>query len=254
MLFPARQEGNLITTHRGWGSWTLASISSYESRWFQITIIIMVATNFDVFKGKYCRFVETKSLHKLCFVYKYIKLYLTRCVYMKYAQNFFFSFSWYWMRSICYILFNNWRRLSRLSFIHVPVKLEILCAELWCNFLGGGGIWSPFWPGEGGIWTKIFQKFKCPGGCPGGMLKLRFDWYISSIDFDKVRLIERSIWYPSSCVWSKAMHLKWKLLLYEYRLAHLSNKKSPSITRENYWMQNTWKYGWESYEDYKQQN
>ena len=27
--------------------------------------------------------------------------------------------------------------------------------------------------------TKIFLKFKCPGGCPGGMLKLRFDWYIT---------------------------------------------------------------------------
>ena len=33
--------------------------------------------------------------------------------------------------------------------------------------------------GGGNIWTKIFQKFKCPGGCPGGMFKLRFDWYIS---------------------------------------------------------------------------
>ena len=47
------------------------------------------------------------------------------------------------------------------------------------KFLGVGGIWSPgmdpwwgvwtaFRPGEGGIWTKIFHKFKCPGGCPGG--------------------------------------------------------------------------------------
>ena len=102
---------------------------------------------------------------------------------MKYAQNFFFSFSWYQMWSICSILFNNWRRLSRLSFIHVPVKLEILCAELLSNFPGGWGIWSPFWPGEGGIWKKFFQKFKCPGGCPGGMLKLRVDWYITSQNF-----------------------------------------------------------------------
>ena len=58
------------------------------------------------------------------------------------------------------------------------------------KFLEGWGIWSPgmdlwwgiwtaFRPREGGIWTKIFQKFKCPKGCPwGGMLKLRFDWYI----------------------------------------------------------------------------
>ena len=33
---------------------------------------------------------------------------------------------------------------------------------------------------EGGICTKINQKFKCPGrdGEGGGMLKLQFDWYI----------------------------------------------------------------------------
>ena len=42
------------------------------------------------------------------------------------------------------------------------------------------GIWTAFQPREGGIWTKIFQKFKCPGGCPGGMFKLRFDWYINN--------------------------------------------------------------------------
>ena len=33
----------------------------------------------------------------------------------------------------------------------------------------------------GGNFPKIFQKFKCPGGCPGGMLKLWFDWYITCI-------------------------------------------------------------------------
>ena len=28
------------------------------------------------------------------------------------------------------------------------------------------------------------QKFKCPGGLPGGlMLKLRFDWYINTVIF-----------------------------------------------------------------------
>ena len=47
------------------------------------------------------------------------------------------------------------------------------------KFPGGGGIWSPgmdlwwgiwtaFRPREGGIWAKIFQKFKCPGVCPRG--------------------------------------------------------------------------------------
>ena len=66
------------------------------------------------------------------------------------------------------ILFDNWRRFCRPSVIYVPVK----CPQ-------GGGIWSPertlvwgiwtaFWPGQGGIWTIIFNKFECPGGCPGG--------------------------------------------------------------------------------------
>ena len=35
----------------------------------------------------------------------------------------------------------------------------------------------------GGNFPKIFQKFKCPGGCPGegggGVLKLQFEWYIN---------------------------------------------------------------------------
>ena len=66
------------------------------------------------------------------------------------------------------ILFDNWRRFCRPSVIYVPVK----CPQ-------GGGIWSPertlvwgiwtaFWPGQGGIWTIIFNKVECPGGCPGG--------------------------------------------------------------------------------------
>ena len=39
------------------------------------------------------------------------------------------------------------------------------------------GHFHSFLAQRGGIWTKIFQKFKCPGG--RGMFKLRFDWYIS---------------------------------------------------------------------------
>ena len=33
-LFPAQEGGHLITTHRGWGIWLLASISCYEAHWF----------------------------------------------------------------------------------------------------------------------------------------------------------------------------------------------------------------------------
>ena len=46
-------------------------------------------------------------------------------------------------------------------------------------FSRGWGHLNSFSAGEGGIWTKIFQEFKCPG--VGGMLKLRFDWYIKLV-------------------------------------------------------------------------
>ena len=35
----------------------------------------------------------------------------------------------------------------------------------------------------GGNLNNNFQKVKCPGGCPGGMLKLRFDRYITFSHF-----------------------------------------------------------------------
>ena len=43
----------------------------------------------------------------------------------------------------------------------------------------------------GGKWTKIFQKFKCPGG----MYKLRFDWYISveRVDCDLVNVVSSNL-------------------------------------------------------------
>ena len=47
------------------------------------------------------------------------------------------------------------------------------------NFPGGGGIWTAFRAGEGEFEQK-FSKIQMPGGLPGvGMLKLRFDRYIT---------------------------------------------------------------------------
>ena len=68
----------------------------------------------------------------------------------------------------------SYRKVSRGEGIRSPGM------DLWW------GIWTAFRPREGGIWTKIFQKFKCPGGCPGGMLKLRFDWYITHVQIPKL--------------------------------------------------------------------
>ena len=46
-------------------------------------------------------------------------------------------------------------------------------------FPGGGGIWTAFRLGEGGL-EQNFSKIQMPGEFPGqGMLKLPFDWYIS---------------------------------------------------------------------------
>ena len=35
--------------------------------------------------------------------------------------------------------------------------------------------------GRGEFEQKFCKKYKCPGVAPGGMLKLRFDWYIITI-------------------------------------------------------------------------
>jgi len=44
----------------------------------------------------------------------------------------------------------------------------------------GGAFERLFCPEEREFEQANLQKFKCPGGCPGGwMLKLRFDWYIT---------------------------------------------------------------------------
>ena len=81
--FPARERGNLmnlvfpraghlITTHRGWGIWSLASISCYESRWYHVG-----DTSLHAFKAKDTRFVadwlKSKGLHKLCSVFEGIQ-------------------------------------------------------------------------------------------------------------------------------------------------------------------------------------
>ena len=45
------------------------------------------------------------------------------------------------------------------------------------NFSGGGAFERLLGPVRGNL-DKNFPKIQMPGGLPGGMLKLRFDWYI----------------------------------------------------------------------------
>ena len=62
-----------------------------------------------------------------------------------------------------------------LSLIEVTEKLKQQSG----NFRGGWGHLNGFSARWEGNLNKNFPKFKCPGVCPGGMLKLRFDWYIT---------------------------------------------------------------------------
>ena len=67
--------------------------------------------------------------------------------------------------------------------------IEATCTEKlkqWSgNFPRGEGVSAAFRPGEGGMWTKVFQKFKCPGvAWEGG----RGD-------------VEASIWLEHNPVW-----------------------------------------------------
>ena len=82
-------------------------------------------------------------------------------------------------KAVAIIFFNNQRRLNRLSFIHVPVKLEIPCAEN-INLVIFPGLeafdhlkWTYdeafeqlFGPGRGEFEQNL-TKIQVPGGCPG---------------------------------------------------------------------------------------
>ena len=77
--FPAQEGGVLITTHRWWGIWPLATISWYELRWFPRRLINKSwrrrwRQTFDEFKGKYCVFVvdwlKTKGLQEHCSLFE----------------------------------------------------------------------------------------------------------------------------------------------------------------------------------------
>ena len=56
-------------------------------------------------------------------------------------------------------LINHVKMHSFRSIIEATEKLKQYSG----NFPGSGCIWTAFRPGEGGIWTTIFQKFKCRG-------------------------------------------------------------------------------------------
>ena len=50
-----------------------------------------------------------------------------------------------------------------------------------CLVFPGEGHLNSFSASGGGNFNKNFPKIQMPGGCLGGMLKLRFDWYIRTV-------------------------------------------------------------------------
>ena len=119
-------------------------------------------------KRKITRFVgdwlKSKGLHKLCSVFEGIQDPLTLSLACKSVVS----------RSVKPCLHTqlpehhkSYRKVSR-EWGHLITWNGPMMGHL--NSFSASG---------GGNFPKIFQKFKCPGGCPGGMLKLRFDWYIT---------------------------------------------------------------------------
>ena len=129
----------------------------------------MAKTSLHAFKAKDNLFVadwlKSKGLHKLCSVFEGIQEPFTLSLACKSVVS----------RSIKPCLH------TQLPEHKFPEK-----------FPGGGGINGPmmghlnsFSAAGGGNLKKKFPKIQMPGGLPrGGMLKLRFDWYISQ-------------WYPN---------------------------------------------------------
>ena len=126
----------------------------------------MTKTSLRAFKAKDTRFVadwlKSKGLHKLCSVFEGIQ------------ESFILSLA---CKSAVYKPClhtqlpehnKSYRKVSR-GWGHLITWNGPMMGHL--NSFSASG---------GGNFPKIFQKFKCPGGCPrGGMLKLRFDWYIN---------------------------------------------------------------------------
>ena len=143
----------LITTHRGWGIWSLASISCY------VALIPRGLINHGGDKPWYIQSerypIRGGGPEKQRLAQALL------CI-------------WRYSRTICVI--SGMQECCLLNHVYIHSFRSIIEAAE--KFPGGGGIWTAFRPREEGIWTKIFQKFKCPGGCPRGMFKLRFDWYI----------------------------------------------------------------------------
>ena len=101
---------------------------------------------------------KAKDLHKLCSVFERIQLKVFK---------------------------NNLYYLWHVGVLSIKPCLHTLLPEhnksYWKVSRGWGHFitFNSFSASGGGNLNKIFPKTQMPGGLPGGMLKLRFDWYIT---------------------------------------------------------------------------
>lgn len=70
VVFVYSATGHLITTHKGWGIWSLDSISRHASCWFLLVRGLVNHSGDKLWRFKDCGFeadlLKTKGLHKLC--------------------------------------------------------------------------------------------------------------------------------------------------------------------------------------------
>ena len=148
-VFPGA--GHLITTHRGWGIWSLATMSCY------VALIPRDVINHGGDKP-WC--IQSKR-YPICGRLAE-KQKLAQALLCLYSRTICITFS---MLECCL-----------LNHVYIHSFRNII--EATEKFPGGGGIWLPgmdllwristaFRPREGAIWTKLFQKFKCPGVARG---------------------------------------------------------------------------------------
>ena len=103
----------------------------------------------------------------------------------KYANS-VSQFLLYWMQISCGIYKDFVRKLKAFlsSFCHLCVcKMSPQWGHLMTWMDPSVGHLNGIFAQVGGNLNNNFWKSQMPGGCPGGKLKLRFDWYIKSLQF-----------------------------------------------------------------------
>ena len=135
----------------------------------------MAETSLDVFKAKDTRFVadwlKSKGLHKFSL---YLKVFKNHLYYLWHVR----------MLSIKPCLYTqlpahnrSYWKVSR-GWGHLITWNGPMMGHL--NSFSASGV---------GSLNKNFPKLQMPGGLPGGMFKLRFDWHISRL----INLVPRSL-------------------------------------------------------------